>query len=471
MDDLTPTKEQQLIISNALEGENLVIRAFAGAAKTSTCIMVAKELNRPSLYVAFNKSIADEAKGKFPKWVDCRTMHSLAYRKVITNGFKKKLQSFFQIKDISFKDKLSLPNEISKFDVKNTIISVIKSFCQSGSEDIEEFSFLMLEALGVDYIPTKIIINYWNQLINDKHPSKITHDVYLKIFQLSRPNLNSKIIYLDEAQDSNEVVLSIVMNQINFKSQVIFVGDSYQAIYEWRGAINALDKVSGQFKQLYLTESFRFNQQIATLAQKVISLLGNDKKIIGRGKSMSIRTKAVIVRNNSTLLEVLQEAHKQNKKVHVLANLAPLWSKLYHIQALYFKSPPKFPDKELLQYTTFKELEIAAEYITELQKLINLGKLMANGDGLSKNIAKIKTVIVKDSIADFVLTTCHKSKGLEWDEVTINSDLFQKPENFKGNDLDYLRSNQVGELIYVAITRAKSRVNLPINILDFLNNN
>lgn len=79
---MKPTTEQQAIIAAARSGSNLVIQAGAGTGKTSTLRMVAGELRRPSLYIAYNRSIAQEAAGSFPKHVESRTAHSLAMRAV-----------------------------------------------------------------------------------------------------------------------------------------------------------------------------------------------------------------------------------------------------------------------------------------------------------------------------------------------------------------------------------------------------
>ena len=72
-----PFEQQAVIDSNA---DLLAVDAFAGTGKTSTLVQYA--LARPNsriLYIAFNKSVAAEAKERFPANVDCRTTHSLAY--------------------------------------------------------------------------------------------------------------------------------------------------------------------------------------------------------------------------------------------------------------------------------------------------------------------------------------------------------------------------------------------------------
>ncbi|MGY3621811.1 hypothetical protein [Bradyrhizobium sp. USDA 10063] len=43
---------------------------------------------------------------------------------------------------------------------------------------------------------------------------------------------------------------------------MIYVGDKYRQIYEWRGAVNAMKKIETQ-GETYLTTSFRFGTAIA----------------------------------------------------------------------------------------------------------------------------------------------------------------------------------------------------------------
>ena len=75
--------------------------------------------------------------------------------------------------------------------------------------------------------------------IADPNSNKIffDHDDYLKIWALSDPRLNFDTIFFDEAQDINPVLKKVIQDQ---DAQIIVVGDSNQAIYEFRGAVDAL---------------------------------------------------------------------------------------------------------------------------------------------------------------------------------------------------------------------------------------
>lgn len=478
-----PTKEQATIVETAETGCNIAVSAKAGAAKTTTCILIAEALVQPSLYVAFNKSIAEEASEKFPEHVECRTMHSIAYRAIVTPGFRKKLNNFLDFGDM---EKLkSWPVE-GDIDLKILVADIITKFCQSASYNLISF----ISENATDEMDLSLVIpicsEYWDKLTNDKNDVKMTHDVYLKLFQLSKPELTTHIrenfatkvipyqtIYLDEAQDSNPVTLDIILNQ---KSQLILVGDEYQSIYEWRGAVNAMQNLPDDFVHLHLTESFRFTQDIADLATRLTKILGNTKQIIGRGvKPANFNedspqfTKAIIVRNNSTLLDYLLEAYDKDEKVYVVADLNDLWSKLYHISALMFNAEPKYPNKELAMFNTFKELTEAAQAIPELSKLLNLSKNLSQGAGLHTNISNIKKAIVSSaSEANYTLTTCHKAKGLEYDIVTLDDDLL--PTDEEGTPLggikllQAMKEDQVGNLLYVGVTRCKYKVTLPFQL-------
>ncbi len=75
-----PTQEQADAIDNFKTGQNLKINAFAGTGKTSTLQMLGECSSKRGLYLAFNRSIADDAQKRFPSNITCQTTHSLAYR-------------------------------------------------------------------------------------------------------------------------------------------------------------------------------------------------------------------------------------------------------------------------------------------------------------------------------------------------------------------------------------------------------
>src|SRR5258708_14643610 len=78
---LIPTPEQQAIIeAGRSTTDNLLINALAGAAKTSTLVMIAHALPaQPILSLAFNKRIAVEMASRLPGHVLCKTLNAIGH--------------------------------------------------------------------------------------------------------------------------------------------------------------------------------------------------------------------------------------------------------------------------------------------------------------------------------------------------------------------------------------------------------
>ena len=77
---MKPTDEQLSAIKLFHEHDSLKINAFSGAGKTTTLQYIAESTKKSGLYLAFNRSIAKEAKHQFPSHVECSTTHSIAFR-------------------------------------------------------------------------------------------------------------------------------------------------------------------------------------------------------------------------------------------------------------------------------------------------------------------------------------------------------------------------------------------------------
>ena len=89
---------------------------------------------------------------------------------------------------------------------------------------------------------------------------------------------------VDEAQDTNPVFGKVYRNQ---SIQKIYVGDSYQAIYRFRGAGDELKKVEFGYK-LPLTESYRFGPSLAKKANNALKKMEAEKEIVGLGADLIV---------------------------------------------------------------------------------------------------------------------------------------------------------------------------------------
>ncbi|MDO9142523.1 MAG: hypothetical protein Q7U38_19560 [Methylobacter sp.] len=104
------TAEQKSIVET--EAPILVVRAFAGAGKTSTLLEFAKtRKHKKMLYLVLNKSVQIEAEQKFKgTWVKPITAHALAFRHV---GHRYKHKLIAGLKPHEVEKALQLADELS----------------------------------------------------------------------------------------------------------------------------------------------------------------------------------------------------------------------------------------------------------------------------------------------------------------------------------------------------------------------
>lgn len=469
---MNPTIEQQTIIDLAKTGNNIAIQATAGAAKTTTCMLIAEELDKPSLYVAYNKSIAEEAGTKFPSHVDCRTMHSIAYRAIVSpsKGYKRKNSFFFDRRDV-----LNVCKELATVESKlrnvfiNKVIETVSNYCTSEFNSIELY-MLSFEKKPENFIKN-MVVTFWEAVIDETNDVKMTPNVYLKLFQLYKPILDYKVIYFDEFQDASPVILDIILKQ---DCQKIVVGDMNQAIYGFNNCVNGFKVLDESYTHLNLSQSFRFNSKIADIANKLVSKYNKpDFEIKGLNTSSEIKSRAVLARTNLDIFSVLMENVNLGKKTYVVGGLKDMFTLLYSANTLKFNGArEKIYDKFIQTYKTWDEFVKDREDVAEIKKILNI---LETYPQVHQTITAIKSILVDDmDDADVIVATGHKAKGLEFDEVTV------LPGYVREKDLDLLYSGEIslkelleedqkGNLMFVALTRAKVKVNLSEEIYTILN--
>lgn len=63
----------------------------------------------------------------------------------------------------------------------------------------------------------------------------------------------------------------------------MYVGDRHQAIYGFRGASNAMELIPSD-ETFYLTGSFRFGNEVAEVANRILDLKGDVVHLRGLGR-------------------------------------------------------------------------------------------------------------------------------------------------------------------------------------------
>ena len=318
----------------------------------------------------------------------------------------------------------------------------------------------------------------WKAMIDASHKAKLTHDTYVKLFQLegrtftqvydvaNKMFLSIDLLILDEVQDSNAVTLSIFNNQTHL--QRIACGDKNQNLYAWRGAMNDFSRFAS-WNKASLTESFRFGQAIADLANKVLALpIRNTKlRLVGRGTDVGTGQTAILCRTNASVLQTVFSLLLQDGKVACVSKFSEMESMMYHVFAVLNEQVPKFPAASLKSFDTKEKMWQAIESNQELAQVYKLAKMISEAKGgLYSGLKYLKENLCEQNKADFVVSTIHASKGLGFTKVVIGED-FLVPTSIDGCVTyefaieEMFASNSMTSLLYVAITRAMKEVVLP----------
>jgi hypothetical protein len=468
------TKEQKACIEAAITEKDIKTKAFAGSGKTSTLVAIAKALpDKRILYLAYNKSIKKEADGKFPVNVDCKTAHSLAFcryfhligHRVSDNYPKLNIQAL--IKHIGIRKVYDCePPESARKALRILNRFVHSSYPVSHliPRSLSEYHFALDEEkqqeAEINKYIEEVAYEYWNRCTKEGSDLPINHDVYLKVYQLSNPDLSVlyDVILFDECQDANPVLLDIITKQ---KCQKIYVGDEHQQIYSWRGAINAFAELDGE--TFYLSKSFRFGRNIAELANMILQIKGEEKKLKGFDKLNTMIVSNVsfpytsLCRTNNKSIEII--LNNLDKKIHLVGNNIKSITFLLNSGYALYKNNLMLVKHDLLKgfrswEHMIREHESSEDKDTNLTLLINFfEKYENNSTNVLRNLENVSQV--KEKEADLIVSTIHKAKGREWDNVVIEDD-------FK---LSEKTSDEEWNLLYVAITRAQKTVCLRGNLL------
>ncbi|APW65344.1 MULTISPECIES: UvrD-helicase domain-containing protein [Arcobacteraceae] len=488
---MTLTKEQTNII-NAKE-ESFKINAVAGSGKTTTLLEYAKKNSHLRiLYLAYNKSLQTSLQKKLHEYklthMNVSTIHSLAYQKIsayqynlahdlkiqviekLLNGYEQTFNQRTNYYPVA--EYVALIKDLVNFYCNSSLIALDLKLLESYKKQ-GDLSAKILELLNKD---EQKALNHLKHILSAMKNKIIdaTHDFYLKMFYLNKKvstNLGYDLILVDEAQDISDVMIAIVEAQ-NCKR--IYVGDSFQQIYSFRYAINALNKI--ELPSYELSKSFRFSDSYAKVLEKNLNTLYgmNSKKLLkisGVDTTTNLGEKAidykkpicVIARSTFGLIQQIVHFIQDDKKIYFEGgynSYSFMNQTVYSIFYLKEKKNDKITIDEIKDFETIQELEQFAKD-TKNQDYLNIIKFINTyGDNIFEINKKIKTKITTNKKdADLIFTTTHKSKGLEYEQIIMADDFITKKElSNPKSKVSFLKLQEELNIYYVAATRVKSAI-------------
>ncbi|MBU2750518.1 ATP-dependent helicase [Acidithiobacillus thiooxidans] len=506
---MEPNAEQSAILQAIYERHPYIaVNALAGTGK-STTVRFAVEgplQGRNTQYLVFNKKNADEAKARLPGNVRVNTAHSLAWNGPHPDGGsirsvyggRRVDRLYGELKnshDPRFTSYLRSMQDVglSRAQAIFLVQGVLSSFCQSTHERAERCHIapdlaaqirLRLERRGAEAFlnPTlEAAVGVSNHLFADMRDPQgrtpVTHDAYLKIWSMGHPVIPADHILFDEAQDASMPMMQGVLKQQH--AQLVFIGDTHQSIYGWRGAVDAMQALKEMYPEtrvLPLQSSYRFGQAIADAGNVFLTALYEreqtppefraflkgvgpyDSRMILGGDHFPDMRKATayLFRSNAPLVQSALQGLQRGDKVYMAGDQAKEIAAFIEACAkLYFGQFTPHPDLRFFDH--FNELEKFTE-TREGQGLRFLTQLVKKNHGnVSQEVQLLNRIPLQQGVPDYTLSTMHRSKGLEFAHVALDVGA-QKPfevdeETGEKPSFENIPS-EVFRVLYVAVTRA-----------------
>lgn len=463
--EYTFTKEQERIINHTDLCKKIIsIQAYAGTGKSATMYhLIKKHPDKKILYLTFNTLLSAEMKSKlfFDSNVDVMTIHALALSHVKNDDME--VQENFTI------DKIPDENIHTLLNISNDKIQDFKkcfaTFCNSASKSS----------------PDDKINIMWNNIIQNKI---LPHDVYLKMFQLSKPKLKYDIIILDEAQDITPCILSIIMNQT--KATRIIIGDIHQQIYGFRDVCDPFKAIEHLTDYNFtLTHTFRFGSILSNFTSIFLELLMNETVAIKssctydtriyfqkhycdlpKNTLLLSRTNKNIYTiifeefiNKSSTIHVLGKTFKYDKESQIVKDFINILNNKHNLVI----------HKKLKFFQNMKD--VRQHFIQAENKKWNNRIYLFDTYGyrLHELWLKLKNIIVENiHDADLILSTVHQTKGMQFDHVYICNDFVNFRFKMDGSVIPNFIDSESYNILYVAITRCRYSLFINEELLKFL---
>jgi len=462
------TQEQKAIFDGiANTNHHIIVNAGAGTGKTTTIVESANMIgNEKAGFLAFNKPIATELAKRLPEGVEAKTFHAFGFAAIRAAGIKTKVNNFKLnnvIKDLLGKDYYYAPLK--------KLVSLVKGSLIEGT-DISSIEDLIYEYninfnsereqnIAISSIPAILTL-----CKTQTHIIDFDDMIWLPLVN-NYPFPKYDVLFVDEAQDFNESQREMISRCVN-GGRCIIVGDKNQAIYGFRGAdsnsINLfrqrLMEGDREISEFPLSISWRCPLSVVKEANRYVKAFSAPETAIQGSVVVNAgfnpqKDDMVLCRYNAPLISAFYSLISQGKSAYILGRdltkglitAVQRITKNNNMGVEEFKG--LFLDDFTLNYNRLLTLNKENQAISLEDKkdcIMIFVELNETVGGIIKSIERL----FKDSDkGDIMLSTVHKAKGLEADNVYILA-TERMPHPMGGREEN--------NICYVAITRAKKNL-------------
>ena len=455
---------------------NLLINSVAGSGKTTTIVKALNFIpsNESTIFLAFNKDIVKELKTRVPQHVKVATLHSLGFKEVLFHFGKEVTVDDNKISKIIDVDSLTWglteEDRPAYCDRVEKLVNMFRfSLPQSMSEVLELCEKFDIELLNGEIDKAKEVL-----LKSRKNVSQFDFMdmIYFPAHRKDMRIKKFKNVFVDECQDLNPAQHAFLKKIVDPNGgRIIAVGDPFQAIYGFTGAdvdsFNSLKKLFPNTIELPLACSYRCGSDIIKHAQQIVPHIEASefasKGCVKAGSYKDIQDgDFVLCRNTKPLVSLCMKFISEGRKATIkgkdigknLINMVKSTKAKTNdgvfgaLDRQYDKLIKKLkatnPNKDVTKLSTAVSMEdkINALRVISLECKSKLPEEM---------IDAINNIFSDTEKTGIILSTMHKSKGLEADNVFIieaqlNPAFYAAKEWQMAQELN---------LMYVARTRAK----------------
>lgn len=464
-----PTEEQaavQAAAKNLMTAQRGLIKTIAGAGcgKTTTLVGAARICREAGagrqLYLAFNKALVEDGNRAFKGVADVKTFNALAFEHTAAGSKGRKITPIYPRHVVDAFDLKNRKLPMEPFAFAKSVLTTLSNFCNSGDM-----------AVAAGHVPGwvrtefgELVGQYATVLFNALHVDNPTtlplpHELYVKAWHLGgcAGLFKYDLTLLDEAQDASGVMLACLA----FAQRAIYVGDSCQQIYGWRNAQDAMLKLPG--KAFPLSTSFRFGPQIADLANNVLKMKSTPptltlQGLASRGTAIGNvdrqRPHTRIFRTNAALVRDALVLADCSTPFCIVGDMGELKDKFESAYAIFKGNLREVKHPAFSQFKSWEQLEdwVEEHGDSEIRQVANLVKEYSRRPS---DVIKLMSGKGQSGNAIATLTTAHKSKGREWDNVILAADFDDRQMQYARKRMTVNQRDEEINLLYVALTRTR----------------
>lgn len=458
---------------------NAVISATAGSGKTTTLIKALDKIkqDKKTLFLAFNNSIVDELKDRvYRPNTEIKTLHSLGFSMLKYNYKDIQIQVDEDKYEKKLKDTL-IETQSDFFNDKKYIKNVLR-LCNLGRFFmVNNKKTLLCVANKYNIVPKDneieiaLSLIFWAKTsLTETNTIDYTDMVYLPNILPIR-TFKYDFIFVDEAQDLSITQMNLFMKCFKQGGRFIAVLDPKQAIYGFAGSNSESYKKLTKLPNttlLPLSICYRCPKKVIELAKTIVPHIEcSDNAIDGKIK-YNVKFEElkdgdmVICRNTSPLIKLYTILITNGVKTYIKGNDIGL--NLTNIVEMCESENISEMFKELflimsksinlnmsISNTTSEQYVESQEYNDFQDKIECLKILSQNIQTKTELTERIKKIFSDENKSGICLSTIHKAKGLESDNVYILNK-YLIPSKCAKQEWEL---QQEENLLYVAYTRPK----------------